>query len=214
MSHVNIKDIKTYFINPGEIDKYLERKQHTEFILKDTLKISNVNHYKSAINKDDYFAELKKSTADILEQNLNDEPILIVEDDINVTSWYLYKDITVEIPDNADAVYLGIYRFAIDSQRDYWYLESIREPFSDNLVRVFNMLGAHAVIYKSKKYKQHIIDLFRDTSNTTKNDVLLARNLYLFNIYGYINPIFYQDMKFSNYSMQWCTYFSFNDLHP
>ena len=208
---VDIKNIKTFFINPDETEKYKNRKQHTEFILRDTLKIDSVNHYKSSINSEDYFAELKLATADILQENLNDDPILIVEDDINVTHWYLYKDIDIEIPEDADAVYIGIYRFAIDSSRDYWYLNTPTQPYSDNLVKIRNMLSAHAIVYKSKKYKQQVIDLFRDKQNTSQNDVILARNLYNFNIYAYRNPIFYQDMKFSSYNMQWCTYFSFDE---
>ena len=121
------------------------------------------------------------------------------------------SDIDIFIPDDADAVYLGNYRFGIDQYKEGSYVSPppIQEYSEDiELCRVYNMLGAHAVIYKSKKYKEEVIRLFRDVKDTNNNDVILARNLAKFMVYTYKNPIFFQDQRFSNHNMQWCTYFN------
>jgi hypothetical protein len=202
----NLKDIKTIFINPNETEKFIQRKAHTEYILLNILKQKDVSLWKTSINPQ-YCQELKKITADILESNLTDEPLLIVEDDINITHWYMTdKDIEIDIPDDSDALYLGNYRFGVDENTDGIYFAPPTEYHSQEISKIFNMLGAHAIIYKSKKYKEEIIKLFRDSNDLNNNDVILARNMKRFNIYTYKNPIFFQDQRFSNYSMQWCTY--------
>jgi hypothetical protein len=206
--NIKLQDIKTVFINPDE-GKYKERKPWVEKILREVLKIKKVEHCKSSISKT-YCQELKKITANILEANLNDEPILIVEDDINITHWYLEKlnqGINIDIPENADAVYLGLYRYGIHPTKDGLYPQvaslSNKNP---EIVQIFNMLSGHAIIYKSKKYKEDIIRMFRDENNKQNNDVILARNLNRFNIYAYKKPIFFQDKRFNTHDIQWCTY--------
>ncbi len=206
--NVDIKDIKTIFINPDE-GRYKERKPWVETILKTVLKIKHIEHYKSSITKT-YCQELKKITANILEANLNDEPILIVEDDINITHWYLEKlknGINISIPEDADAVYLGLYRYGIHPTKEGLYPKPFSLTTNDSeIVQIFNMLSGHAIIYKSKKYKEEIIKLFRDETNKQNNDVILARNIGRFKVYAFKKPIFFQDKKFNSYDIQWCTY--------
>ena len=206
--NVKLKDIKTIYINPNETDKYITRKFHTENILSNILNIKNFHHCKSSISSN-HCNELKIVTANILENNFDDEPLLILEDDINITHWYLEnKDIEIHIPENTDALYLGNYRYGVNDEVDGTYFETPTQDYegSSELCRVFNMLGGHAIIYKSKKYKEEIIRLFRDEKNHNNNDVILARNMKRFNVYAYKHPIFFQDQRFSSYDLQWCTY--------
>ena len=129
----NLKDIKTIFINPNETEKFINRKLHTEYILSTILKQKDVHHWKSSINPK-YCLELKKITADILESNLTDEPLLIVEDDINITHWYMTdEDIEIDIPDDADALYLGNYRHGVDENTDGLYFPPPLEYYSQEI---------------------------------------------------------------------------------
>lgn len=214
---INIKDIKTVYINPYE-GKYIERGDYVYNFLKNVIGIKNVVHYKSSICTD-YGKELKIITSKILEDHCDDEPILIVEDDIALTEWYRDKntdDINIEIPEFADALYLGNHRFGMHDYDDKLYFplninaKHNLKYYSKSVCRIFNMLSAHAIIYKSKRYKESVIQLFKEPTSIM-NDALLARNIKHYLVYAYRKPIFYQKQEFSNYSMEWVTHYELDD---
>ena len=207
-----LKDIPVIIISPNETDKYIERVTHTINNLN-RIGFKNVKIWKSAITPE-YCMELRRVTADILENNLNDDPVLIVEDDISITTWHsnYLENLKITIPEKADAFYLGNYRFLVHPTEAKLYkpVEIPSCSLEDGETRTFritNMLGTHAIIYLSKKYKEEVIKLFRDPTDGNHNDVILARNLGRFNVHTLVPPLFYQDGKFSNSSMEWCTNF-------
>ena len=118
----------------------------------------------------------------ILLENLNDEPLLILEDDARLIT----PDITsLQIPKDADAIYLGISAVGYG----YFPLNSATvQPLKDNLFKVQSMYSAHAILYLSKRYKKAVADVIHEKIC----DVEMARIQHKFNVYAYNKPIFVQ----------------------
>lgn len=77
----------------------------------------------------------------------NKAPVLVLEDDAVATEAFVP---IIEVPDDTDAVYLGIshgnQKQAIVDLNNGWY-------------RIFGMLAAHAVLYVSDRYKNYAADI-------------------------------------------------------
>ena len=138
-----------------------------------------------------------------------DPPFIILEDDATP---FDYNPI-ISIPDDTDALYLGISSWGrMNShsgpfvQWEYYFKE-----VDINLLRVYNMLGTHAILYLNSEYisvcekiayHQHNIDEHVDIGFT---DVQKYYNVYAFN-----QPLFYQtssngtNQKLSSYPTQEC----------
>lgn len=172
---IQLNNIKTYFISPCE-GKYLERCD-TMKTLGEKMSAMFI-HQKSGNN---YPQSLNEAHSQILKSNLNDLPILLLEDDVK---WNGVLD--VEIPTDADALYLG----NSNSGNHYLQWPHLKKA-GHNHYRIFSMRGAHAIIYISKKYKE-FASLSID-GNKQVLDVTLAGIQKNFNVYTLNEPIFYQD---------------------
>ncbi len=83
-------------------------------------------------------------------------PFLVLEDDCEFfEERFRY---TFEVPDEADALYLGHSSFGLSDTPDKYGLRWGRlgnvhfEPVGDQLIRVFNMVGRHAITYLSERF--------------------------------------------------------------
>jgi hypothetical protein len=183
-----ITDFKVVFICPDHNEKYNLRKEHM-YNLLNKIGFSTIEHYKSGT--DNYPTCLNKATIDILKNNL-DNPILIVEDDIEWTG-ILEIDFDSEI----DALYVGISKSGGHPTLNFHCDDGSKfEKWSDTQVRVLNMLSGHAIIYNSRKYKEAVIEILKNNF-TYYNDVLFSRLQQNFLILANKNPIFYQSAKFN-----------------
>ena len=72
-------DIPAVYICPDHNPKYNERKQHMDTLLK-SIGFKSITHFKSGT--EEYPTCLAKATIAILNQFLNDEPVIIFEDDV------------------------------------------------------------------------------------------------------------------------------------
>lgn len=115
-------------------------------------------------------------------QSVDTAPVLILEDDAQVTDAFTP---VITIPDNTDAVYLGISHGnrsqSVVDTHDGWY-------------RVFGMLAAHAVLYVSERYRQHAIQTAQDALYTRRipMDNGFAASQYKFNVLACPMPAFIQ----------------------
>jgi hypothetical protein len=190
-----LREIRVIYISPDHNQKYHERKVHTEELLK-SLGFQNVTHFKSSHEK--YPFCLMKAFVDILSQNLNDEPLLIVEDDIEKSQWYSDN---IEWPANADAFYLGFSKCGGHPRinKDLGPSKVVVE--TESRIRIENMLTTHAIVYISKRYKQAVINAlkpFIQRNIPYHSDVLISRCQKAYNVYGPKAPYFYQSEKFGN----------------
>jgi hypothetical protein len=193
---MKLVDIPVIYICPDHNNKYSERKQYTQKLLEG-IGFKSITHYKSGSQA--YPTCLAKANIDILENNLNDEPFILLEDDCEP---FLILDGMTEItfPEDTDAFYLGFSKYGGSKTRNHWEGNSVIEKYSPTYIRILNMLTTHAILYKSRRYKEIILQTMKDSlvMNKYHTDVLISRIQPCYRVYGYYYPFFYQSPKFGN----------------
>jgi hypothetical protein len=193
---INIKDIPVIYINPtppecnDQNDIFLKRKHHMENLLTN-LKFKNIIHYQS--KKIRGHTALIDAYIDLFAKY--QPPFLLLEDDIEC-NFNTIPD-KIEIPDNTDAFYFGIGNAAGHPTEYYDYGNSIFSYYDNNILKVHNMLGAHAVLYLGVKYMNDIRNTFI-LKPYYYNDVLITKLQAKYNVYSYKYCYFYQANKFGN----------------
>jgi GR25 family glycosyltransferase involved in LPS biosynthesis len=118
-----------------------------------------------------------------LKSNDFSEPLLILEDDVDVTPDYTNS---ISIPEDTDAVYLGYSWWAWDSERAKMSTLEKKTGFTSlenwnkgKWYKIHNMTSAHAVLYLTKKYADSVVaeieQYLNDTSGNKHCDVAMAR---------------------------------------
>lgn len=131
-------------------------------------------------------------------------PVIVVEDDINMSHGFIKE---FEVPDDADAVYLGISRFGLYNNKGTKRISA--ERYNHDLYRVYNMLGAHAILYLNNTYPEFLEQATRFQMEMLDNqDKARASTMRFFNVYALDKPVFYQD----NYNKPH-THFSISRYH-
>lgn len=115
-----------------------------------------------------------------LKKHLDDQPLLLLEDDVAIESDAQWR---LDVPADADAVWVGISRYG----------KPLVAPVDARLSRIERMFSAHAVLYLSKRYKEHAICCVEQCNACfLPFDIGLAFYQKDFNIYALKRPIFYQ----------------------
>lgn len=181
---INIKDIPTLYINLAK-DKH--KDSNMKKLGKD-LGISKYKRFNGVEVSGNRILGIAKSHQSIL--NSIKEPTMVLEDDCVV----LNKNTLIDIPDDADAIYLGIsswgYKNGISEKNNFTYKK--HKDFK-NIYKIDGMLALHSVIYISKEY----VDMSNRTAkwsidNNEPVDSAIASIQKYFNIYALGNPIFFQ----------------------
>ena len=140
---INIRDIPTYYIN---LDSQEERRQTTEYTLnrlnfKSVTRVPGVSHEDGKVG-------CARSQYKVLSQVKNN-PFLLMEDDCIFTG---VSNFEYEVPDDADALYIGNSQWAryLNFSGPFLHYKRIDEK----IVQVYNMLAAHAVIYLNDEFRQ------------------------------------------------------------
>jgi hypothetical protein len=195
MATLDLREIPAIYIN---LDSDIERKERMESMLeefgfKNVIRLSATQHR-------DRLAGCSHSHFNAL--NEVDVPFIVFEDDC------VCKNINpvITIPDDSDAIYLGVSswgRMNSHSGPCVYYEEVVDFP---RIVRVYNMLGAHAILYLSKEYASlcsKISNHFYETAY--HQDIGFAEVQKYFSVYSFDEPLFYQtssngtDQKLSSY---------------
>ncbi len=100
----------------------------------------------------------------------------------------------IYIPHGADAIYLGISKRGGSFYNGFDDGPCVVEPYNQNMVRVKNMLSAHAVLYLSARYKADVAERLKGIRGLANyfSDVVMSRLHRYYNIYAYKRPLFYQ----------------------
>lgn len=180
---INIKDIPTYYIN---LDTQEERRQSTEYTLN-RLNFKSVTRVSGVVCEDGKVG-CARSQEKILSQ-INQIPFLLMEDDCVFTG---NDEFEYEIPDDADALYIGMSQWARYLNFSGPFLHYTR--VDDKIVRVYNMLAAHAVIYLNEDYKRacHRIANYCGYQLLDHMDNGYAEIQKYYNVYALDSPLFKQ----------------------
>jgi len=190
---MDLRDIDTVYLHGPHRP---ERKEHMEKTLFDLnadchVGVSDQGKKSGVIGM---IAILKKRLSEPF------KPFLLLEDDCSRTKWFRY---TIPIPYEADAIYVGLSTYGIHPfipqgiQNLVSWTHVSNEP---ELVRLENMLSTHAIIFMSQRWTEMCLECFEKTlerlpgSGDYDYDILLCRNLPIFNVYALRKPLFYQDI--------------------
>ena len=142
------------------------------------------------------------------------KPFVILEDDAMINR---FPD-TIEIPDDAHSVYLGLSDWALNPQSKVnlaSYKGLIYDNINSEIAQVYNMLSSHAIAYFDMDYVNLLIGILDKNLNegsmiasasqkipmsyyggtTLPCDVIMANSQYTSKVYALRDPIFYQDEK-------------------
>ena len=187
-NEIPIKDFPIIYISPDHNEKYNNRKIKLEETLKH-IGCKNISHFKSGTEK--YPQCLLNATINILENNMNGKPFILLEDDV---AWTGVENI--DIPEDADAVYLGL-TFCGGNLFHNCYLPGISceaKPYTKSICKINNMLTTHAILYISERYKKAVVnELHKIGDRVYNSDVIISRLHRFFKIYSVNTPVFYQD---------------------
>jgi hypothetical protein len=193
LDRIQSLNCKVVVICPDNSPKYSARKATMSWMLEAIgFPPENIEHFKSEAIR--YPQCLVKANIDILLKYI-DTPVLILEDDLAYTEHGM-----VEIPDDADAVYLGLSELAghptmetYDGVSRFEHVEGL-----SHTVRVLNMLATHAIFYKTRRYKEAVIHALEAAQmRNGTNDLAIARLQPLFRVYASRIPVFYQSRVFN-----------------
>jgi hypothetical protein len=141
---INIRTLPTYYIN---LDNQEERRETTEYTLN-RLNFNSVTRI-SGISCEDPKVGCARSQHKFLSDSSILTPFLLMEDDCLYTG---VKEFEYEIPDDADAFFIGNSQWAryLNFSGPFLHYRKI----DNQIVQVYNMLAAHAIIYLNEEYRQ------------------------------------------------------------
>ena len=126
----------------------------------------------------------------------NFKPFVILEDDVSL----LYEKEILEIPSDADWVYVGVSWCAYDSKYAKWqpHNQLFIDDINDSVVRIYNMLSTHAIMIYSLKGALLYYSMMLENvlANGVAWDISLTRMQPYINCYALREPMFYQDERF------------------
>lgn len=193
---MKLVDIPIIFICPDHNEKYHARKEHMLELLN-KIGFKSITHFKSG--NESYPKCLVKASIDILTENLNDEPFILIEDDVECFL-ELTSETEFDMPQDTDAFYLGFSKSGGHKTLNSHDGGSEIQKISDKYIRILNMLTTHAILYKSRSYKQRVIQELGKVMQYPSyyNDVIISRIQNEYKVYGYHYPLFYQSVKWGN----------------
>ena len=93
------------------------------------------------------------------------EPVLMLEDDVNITDAYINN---IEIPNNADCVYLGLSNCFVP------YGDRPSVPWANvensNLVKIADMLSTHSYLICSEKWIRVLLECMEKILHNVNSD--------------------------------------------
>jgi hypothetical protein len=118
-----------------------------------------------------------------------DSPFIVLEDDCIPLN---FVD-EIEIPDEADAVYLGISSWGRMNSHSGPCVQWDKVEGYDDLVRIYNMVSAHAILYINPDY----VDLCKRIAYhgyliSDHHDIGFADVQKYYDVYAFDEPMFYQ----------------------
>ena len=207
--NLDLRDIPVVYIN---MDKDVEKRKRIENYIdtigfKNKIRVVGVQHM-----------EGPRAGCALAQYNALyeiDPPFIILEDDATPFSF----DPIVDIPDNTDALYLGISSWGRMNSHSgpfvqYRKVERARNGIAEidnNLLRVYNMLSTHAILYYSNEYVNLCKKIAYHQHELNEHvDIGFAEIQRYYNVYAFNEPLFYQtssngtNQKLTSYPTQEC----------
>lgn len=195
---IKLLDCRVYIISPGE-NNYRDRLITSITRLID-YGFKHV-HYVKSIPDTSKTNSLSKTTLWIMEQEMcRNDPFIIVDDDIQIHQIHR----TVNVPDDASAVYLGLSHWIYPYKYETLKIPGIMmiQPIQpkdllsvdDDICRIYGMCGSHAILFLDRNF---IRDFRQKLESLLQlyiaHDLIYATQHFLYPVYALKIPVFYQD---------------------
>jgi hypothetical protein len=180
---LKLLDIPVYYINLDDQD---EKRKRTEFMLK-SLGFKKVTRVSAIKHEAGRIIGCARSHYEILKSQK--PPFIILEDDCSLSREF---ESEVEVPDNADAMYLGISHWGRYLNHSGPYVHY--KKYNDDILQVYNMLATHAICYLSDTYVDICKRISYNCGYEIENhlDIGFAEIHRFYNVYSFDEPIFTQ----------------------
>jgi hypothetical protein len=183
---INILKLPVFYINLKE--EKIKNKETRETLK--ALGFKDVRRFDAILGKDKTEGCAMSHQAILNEIDI-DGPFIVFEDDIEINDSF---NPIIDVPEDADAVYLGLSSFALNNSKTDQDL--IADKVDDSVYRIYNMLAAHSILYIQKDYYKFISKAINAMLNADRNqDNARADTMKYFNIYALNHPLFYQGGK-------------------
>lgn len=189
---IDLKNIPAYYIN---LPQHTEKKNKVETTLK-SLNIFNIQRLEGFPYPHNPVAGCSRAHYHALNDRVL--PFLLLEDDVIINE-SVWNDGFIEVPDDADAIYLGTSTWGRMNGHNGEYVQyDILKEFP-GVLKVYNMLATHAILYLTEDYRNIIKRAAYYTGYKIENynDVAFAELQRFFNVYALDIPLFSQT---SNYN--------------
>lgn len=199
---IDLRDVPFYYLNT---DARPDRRQHVEQTLQGFIheRVDGTPSELLGERRRHHFAHAPLGHARVIERAVRRmgqvfEPFVLCEDDISWTKPPEERSAALFVPDDADAIYLGISACAVRHDvNDYCY-DIVRERCKEypHLQRIYNMLTAHAVLFLTFRhtlaYAQAMIE---SCASSTPCDTISSRLFPHHEVFALGEPWFYQDRR-------------------
>lgn len=181
---INLIDIPVFYIN---MKKDKDKKNYIEKRLRD-VGFKNINRIEAVEDKENGRRGLSKSQ--FIALNQVEAPFIILEDDADPK----YFKSKIDVPDDADAVYLGNSQWGYMQSYSGFYLKYKKVKGKKDIYKIYNMLSSHAILYLTQEY----VDVCKRTTKYCAEeydmpmDVPFAMIQRFFNVYTTDSPFFIQ----------------------
>ena len=186
MGLIDITKIPAVYIN---LEKHKEKNDNMYNLLS-SIGFETIERIEGVLDTENPVAGCSKAHHKALSSF--EAPFVLFEDDCVLFDQNTITEI--EIPDNADALYLGISSWGRMNGHNGFYLQYDEFEEQSNLLRIYNMLGGHSIIYLTEDYKKMCEKVSYHAGYVIKDyqDVGFAEIQKFFNVYSLNNPMFYQ----------------------
>ena len=190
---VKLIDIPAYYIN---LERHKDKNQHMQNLLKSLnfriiKRTPGFRHSVHAIGVGLAHQNVLDSLKD------SDKPFIIFEDDVSVTHF----DHIIDIPDDADAVYLGVSKMGAVNDTHEELIIADKVDGYDNVYRIYNMLAAHAVLYLNNDYVRGLAEeTKRCLDQQIPVDIGMANYMRNGKVYAIDKPMFILTDKFRDFT--------------
>lgn len=192
---INIPSLPAFYINMEEAD---QRK--ADFLSwNKNLGFSNVTRIAGIYDKP-YYVGLSKAFVNALKAGLDikEDSFIVFEDDASPTEKFKH---TIDIPDDADAIYLGVSPWGFRSDQDIKggadYNGSVFEEVDGfpEVFKIHSTLTCHAILYISKRYAKAALESYKksiDLGHFGDAQIYFDGLFDKYNVYA-VGPFFYQN---------------------
>jgi hypothetical protein len=183
---IDLRKIPTVYIN---LENHIDKNNNMQSMLSE-MGFEDIRRIEGVLDVENSVSGCSKAHHKVLSSY--QAPFILFEDDCRLFEENFQP--IIELPDDADALYLGISSWGRMNGHNGQYVQYDEFEEHPNLVRIYNMLGGHSIVYLNDSYREMCAKIAYHAGYVIKNyqDVGFAEIQRFFNVYSLNNPIFYQ----------------------